>query len=114
MRYPIQYIDGNMIEFGGLFHLSRMMRYTTEHPTVVAGPILKSFDENGIGAFTDSKDFRLFLPYTRGMDYIIPKSDAPTYMKEGNHGVFFGPLFLDGAGHTMMIKDRYYMIVPEP
>jgi hypothetical protein len=112
-RVPIFYLDANAREFGRA-GLARMMRYDT---TVAGSPIQENFDENGIGSFVRrgamSIDFKLFIPYTRDINFISTKSEAFTHMRAGRYGTFFGPLFVDGEGYGMLMKDRYY-IIPKP
>jgi len=39
-------------------------------------------------------------------------SHVVDYMKAGTHGVFYGPMFVDSEGTSMIVKDNYYMSVP--
>ena len=131
-RSPIYYLNGNTMEFSGTRQLARILRFSTQEEGL---PIMETYNSNGIGSFTPVKNFKFFFPYTKGLRDIMPHAryngeyrdgsgvqvtpspnivitHVTEYMKRGMHGTFFGPLFVDGEGHTMVVKDKCYMIVP--
>ncbi|MDR2733280.1 MAG: hypothetical protein LBC99_01400 [Spirochaetota bacterium] len=134
VRRPVSYISANMLAFEGIRHLGRLMRFSTEEG---GAPLASDFDANGIGALDSVKNYMFYLPYTKTLASLYPQTgfnwykysaDAAQtvadgkktvvithvteYMKAGQQGVFYGPMFMDAEGSTMIVKDKYYIVVP--
>jgi len=111
-RFPLHYLNANQTEFAGTKNLGRMLRWDTAES--VDGKLVRGYNENGMGDLSFSKQFKVFFNNNTGLIDNVDKTEAATYMKTGMRGKFFGPLFLDGEGYSLLMKDKHYMIVPDP